>query len=55
MWHWSQNNNSSFKFISNQGISINALQEGEKINISWDNSADAVELILNYNPDELSN
>ena len=54
MWHWSQNNNSSFKFISNQGISINALQEGEKINISWDNSADAVELILNYNPDELS-
>ena len=54
MWHWSQKNNSSFQFISNEGISINALQEGEKINISWDNSANAVELILNYNPDELS-
>ena len=54
MWHWSQKNNSSFQFISNEGISINASQEGEKINISWHNSADAVELILNYNPDELS-
>ena len=53
MLHWSQKNNSSFQFISKEGISINALK-GEKINISWDNSANAVELILNYNPDELS-